>query len=204
MVARPANNSADSRAATRGRPYGTSSEHDGGASLEEKSMSIDPEKAVGVRAKLFGQLTSENRTTLSVIEHALDDKLDFTPHPKLRPFGPLALHIYQTGIWFVNIMESGKVEPSGTGKKPVSPRKKNDLIARCEGLNREVANRVNALTPESLARLIEFPGVGPFPTVTYLGWHVNHMIHHRGQLTVYLRLMGAKVPPVYGPTLDYP
>ncbi len=167
-------------------------------------MSIDPEKAVGVRANFLGQLTSENRATLAVIEHALDDKLDFTPHPKLRPFGQLALHIYQAGIWFANIMESGKVELSGTGSEPAAPGKKKDLIARCDGLNREVANRVNALTPESLAHLIEFPGVGPFPTVTYLAWHVNHMIHHRGQLTVYLRLMGAKVPPVYGPTLDYP
>src|SRR5919198_2371051 len=69
-----------------------------GRPLGRSPMSLDPEKAVGVRAKFLGQLTSENRTTLSVIEHALDDQLDFTPHPKLRPFGALALHIYQAGI----------------------------------------------------------------------------------------------------------
>ena len=165
-------------------------------------MSIDPAHAVGVRAALLGQLTSEHHTARSVIEHAPEDKLDYKPHPQMRSFAALAYHIYRSGSWFANIMESGRVE---TDSEPGQiPTTKMNLLSRCEALNRDLANRVNALSPESLARNIDFPGVGPFPAVSYLGWHINHLIHHRGQLTVYLRLMGAKVPPVYGPTLDYP
>jgi uncharacterized damage-inducible protein DinB len=153
---------------------------------------------------MLGRLTSEHRTTLSVIEHAPEDKLDFAPHPQSRPFGILALHIYQAGIWFVTIMESGKVDfVSGTDNSH-GPKTKEQLISSCDALNRQVANRVQALLPEDLARIIEFPGYGPFPAVTYMSWHLDHLIHHRGQLTVYLRLMGAKVPRVYGPSLDYP
>ncbi len=166
-------------------------------------MSIDPARAARMRAALLGQLTAEHRITLSVIEHALDDKLDFTPHPKLRPFGTLALHIYQTGARLVAIMESGKVDISAGKDEMPTPRKKQDLVEQCDHMNRDVANRVNALSPDDLSRIIEFPDYGPFAAVNYLGWHVNHLIHHRGQLTVYLRLMGAKVPSIYGPSLDY-
>jgi uncharacterized damage-inducible protein DinB len=101
-------------------------------------------------------------------------------------------------------MESGKVDfVSGTDNSH-GPKTKEQLISSCDALNRQVANRVQALLPEDLARIIEFPGYGPFPAVTYMSWHLDHLIHHRGQLTVYLRLMGAKVPRVYGPSLDYP
>ena len=167
-------------------------------------MSIDPARAAGRRAMMLGRLTSEHRTTLSVIEHAPEDKLDFAPHPQSRPFRILALHIYQAGIWFVTIMESGKVDLVSRTDSSPEPKTKEELITRCDVLNRQVANRVQALPHEDLARIIEFPGYGPFPAVTYLGWHIDHLIHHRGQLTVYLRLMGAKVPQVYGPSLDYP
>ena len=165
-------------------------------------MSIEVAQTVSVRAALLGQLTAEHHTTRSVIEHVLDDQLSFAPDPRVRGFGELALHIYQTGQWFVETMERGELTEHPAAL--TVPNNKSELLGQCDGLNRDIANRANALTAERLARIIEFPKVGPFPAVTYLGWHLNHTIHHRGQLTVYLRLMGAKVPSIYGPSLDYP
>lgn len=166
-------------------------------------MSLTPAQASAMCASLLGQLAAEHKTTISVIQHALDGKLEYTPHEKMRSFGELSQHIYLAGVWFVDIMLTGKVDFE-TEEKPVSLTKKEELVARCESLNRETLNKVSSLSPESLARNIEFPTMGPFAAVTYLGWHLHHLIHHRGQLSVYLRLMGAKVPSIYGPSLDYP
>lgn len=165
-------------------------------------MSIDATRAAGMRSSLLGQMANEHHTTLSVIRHAPDDRMDYAPHAGLRGFAELAHHIYAAGPWFVTIMEKGEFAPV-TGAS-ATPATKEDLVRQCEKLNRNLADRVNHLAPESLARIIEFPGAGPFPAISLLGWYLSHMIHHRGQLTVYLRMMGAKVPQVYGPTLDYP
>ncbi len=165
-------------------------------------MSIDAEHAASLRSGLLGQLAAEHQTTLSVIRHVPDDKLEYKVHPQMRSFAVLALHIYRGGTWFANIMENGQFQP---GSEDMTTRlAKSELLGQCETLNREFANRVNALAPEALSRIIEFPGAGPFAAVVFLGWHLNHMIHHRGQLSIYLRLMGAKVPQIYGPTIDYP
>jgi uncharacterized damage-inducible protein DinB len=154
-------------------------------------------------ASLLGQLAGEHRTTIAVVKHALDDKLGYSPHEKMRSFSELSQHIYLAGVWFADIMTTGKVDFGAEGK-PEPQTKKDALLAKCEALNRETINKISHLSPEALARPVEFPSMGPFASVIYLGWHLHHLIHHRGQLSVYLRLMGAKVPSIYGPTLDYP
>jgi uncharacterized damage-inducible protein DinB len=57
------------------------------------------------------------------------------------------------------------------------------------------------MSGEEAARIVEF---GPFklPALSYVTFAVNHSIHHRGQLSAYLRPMGAKVPSIYGPSAD--
>jgi uncharacterized damage-inducible protein DinB len=165
-------------------------------------MSIDAQHAAGLRAGLLGQLMAEHHTTISVIEHVPEDKLSFRVHPHLRTFAELAHHIYFSGIWVVSFLETGAMGPGDEGT-PV-PSAKAELISRCEAMNRDVSNRINAFTPGFLAQIVDLPGFGPFPAVAYLGLIINHLVHHRGQLTIYLRLMGAKVPRIYGGTLDYP
>jgi uncharacterized damage-inducible protein DinB len=164
-------------------------------------MSIDPAHAAGVRGALLGQLNVEHRTMISVIEHLPEGRLNFAPDARLRSFGVLALHVYAGGCRIADFMESG--EPARSEEQAEQASTRAELIVECERLNREFANRVNALAPEALARILDFPGIGPFPAVAYIGHHLNHLIHHRAQLAMYLRLMGAKVPPIYGPTLDY-
>ncbi len=64
--------------------------------------------------------------------------------------------------------------------------------------------RVRAMTPEQLVTPVDFLGAFNFPAVFYLGFVNNHSIHHRGQLSVYLRPMGSKVPSIYGGSADEP
>jgi uncharacterized damage-inducible protein DinB len=139
-----------------------------------------------------------------VLQHVPEDKLAYKPHEKLRDFAGAANHIYQSGIWFANIMKDGKVDFAAENNQPPAPKTKSELIASCERLNKDLIQSVKALTPDLLTREIPFASFGTFPAVTFIDWHLSHMIHHRGQLTVYLRTMGAKVPAVYGDSLDYP
>jgi uncharacterized damage-inducible protein DinB len=65
-------------------------------------------------------------------------------------------------------------------------------------------DRIRALKAEQLATPIDFFGAFNLPAAFYLGFLNNHSIHHRGQLAVYLRPMGAKCPSIYGGSYDEP
>jgi uncharacterized damage-inducible protein DinB len=64
--------------------------------------------------------------------------------------------------------------------------------------------QVKAMTPEQLATEVDFFGVMKMPAVGLLSMALRHSIHHRGQLSSYLRAMGGKVPGIYGPSADEP
>jgi uncharacterized damage-inducible protein DinB len=62
--------------------------------------------------------------------------------------------------------------------------------------------RLENTTGHELLRMIDFYGLRTFPAIGLLQVILNHTIHHRGQLSTYLRPMGAKVPSIYGPSYD--
>ncbi len=63
-------------------------------------------------------------------------------------------------------------------------------------------NRVAELSGEQLTKIVDFRGTFQLPAVMYLGFILHHSVHHRGQLSMYLRPMGAKVPSIYGESFD--
>jgi uncharacterized damage-inducible protein DinB len=69
---------------------------------------------------------------------------------------------------------------------------------------RRGVKRVAEMSAEQLMTPVNFFGVFNFPAVLYLGFLNNHSIHHRGELTTYLRPMGSKVPSIYGGSYDEP
>jgi uncharacterized damage-inducible protein DinB len=77
-----------------------------------------------------------------------------------------------------------------------------ELIAWYEKNFKRAADRIRAMTPEQLATPIDFLGAFKLPAVTYLAFFNNHRVHHRGQLTTYLRPMGSKCPAIYGDSFD--
>jgi uncharacterized damage-inducible protein DinB len=62
--------------------------------------------------------------------------------------------------------------------------------------------KVDALSPEQLAKIIDFRGMMQLPAVMFMDMMMHHSVHHRGQLSMYLRPMGAKVPSIYGESYD--
>jgi uncharacterized damage-inducible protein DinB len=80
----------------------------------------------------------------------------------------------------------------------------NDVV---EFYKKEFPARIAALraaSPETMARTVDFFGMMQKPAASFLGMANNHSVHHRGQLSTYLRSMGAKVPPMYGDSADFP
>ena len=98
-------------------------------------------------------------------------------------------------------MAAGEFNPTG-GERPDSIRNGADVAAWYGEAFQANFERLTKLSSEQLLKVVDFRGVFQFPAVTYLQFAINHSIHHRGQLSVYLRPMGAKVPSIYGESYD--
>jgi uncharacterized damage-inducible protein DinB len=149
------------------------------------------------------ELKQEHATTMSLLEACPEDKLGWKPDDKCMPFGEHFHHIYTGGLWLTTVAlppeEKGKVLGD---EQPSVPDTKDGIKADCEKLYGAAVKLWEGLSPEGLATPREFEGMGAFPAIMYLRWNISHLIHHRAQVQLYLRLMGAKCPSIYGPTAD--
>ena len=146
-------------------------------------------------------LKNEHRLTRSVIEAIPLDHGDYRPDAVSKTALELAWHIAATEMRFLEAVAAGAFDFS---PKPMPESIKNSAaLAAWYGEN--FAPRVEALTkltPEQLTTIIDFRGMFQLPAVAYLNFLLHHSIHHRGQLSVYLRPAGGKVPAIYGQSYD--
>lgn len=149
----------------------------------------------------------EYQNTLKVLRAIPEDKFDFTPHEKMRSAGRLAWHIVGIENFFGRGALGDKIIAGGSAsvKSPAT------IAAIVETYEKHHPEIVTAWKAFDESRWLEkIPFVKPngelwmeLPRIVYLqSALLAHTIHHRGQLTVLLRLMGAKVPGVYGPSAD--
>jgi uncharacterized damage-inducible protein DinB len=95
--------------------------------------------------------------------------------------------------------EMGKGHPEFPKQRPTS----TDALAQAhEKWTAQVVNDLKRLSGEQLAKELDFAGIAKLPAIAYMRWCISHDIHHRAQLSVYLRLVDAKVPAIYGPSAD--
>jgi uncharacterized damage-inducible protein DinB len=130
-----------------------------------------------------------------------DEKSDYRPDPNARTAKDLAWHIANTDIQFLDGIADLKFNMETPENKPQTSA---EVVAWYdENVKRGIA-RVQELTAEQLMTPVEFFGVFNLPAAFYLGFLNNHSIHHRGELSTYLRPMGSKVPSIYGGSYDEP
>ena len=156
-------------------------------------------------AALAGELATEAAGTRRVLERLPEDRLDWRPHPKSMTLGQLALHLAQLPLGIASLVEPDVVElPTVPLTQPAS---RTEIL---EALDRSLAHATERLggwsdaeldAPWSLTRegavVLTMPRGELLRTLLF-----NHGYHHRGQLTVYLRLLDVPVPALYGPTAD--
>jgi uncharacterized damage-inducible protein DinB len=146
-------------------------------------------------------LKNEHRITKSVIEAIPVDKGDYRPEPLARPALDLAWHIANTEMRFFNAVESGAFDLSPS-PRPDSIKNSSDLAAWYADHFGQHLEKLTKLSNEQLLKVVDFRGMFQLPAVMYLGFILSHTVHHRGQLSTYLRPMGGKVPAMYGESYD--
>ena len=146
-------------------------------------------------------LNAEHPVTKRVIGASPPDKVDYRPDTIVRSAIDLAWHIVTAENRFLEAVISGAFD--------LTPLPRPETIATPEDVNRwyserfaKTLERLEQLTGDQLRKTIEFRGLFAFPAVIYVQLALNHSIHHRGQLSMYLRPMGAKVPSIYGESYE--
>jgi len=157
------------------------------------------EQALFLRDLLLHAIQEEFSTTKRVLAAVPDERSDYRPDPKYRTARELAWHIVDSEIQFFDGIARGSF---GSEEAPNPTSKMAEMIAHYDAHFKAGVEKIREMSGEQLAATINFFGVAEFPAVIYLTWLSNHSIHHRGQLSAYLRPMGAKVPAIYGPSGD--
>jgi len=163
---------------------------------------------VDFQKELIAEYDRESATTRKLLD-AIPESADFSwkPHEKSMTLGKLAGHVSDTnGDWALHTLTVDKLSwnPEMNAKDPTN---KKELMARFDKQIAEVKPILAKMSPEKWDSNWKFvAGDQTWIDDTKYGvwrtWVLNHLIHHRGQLGVYLRLLNQKIPGCYGPSAD--
>jgi len=161
---------------------------------------MQPDQASTVLQFLLPAIEREHQTTAKVLAAVPNDKASYQPDPRSMTAATLVWHIASSEQYFMTGVAEGAF-PAG-GDQPESVKTIEKIVAWYKEQSAANHARLRQLSGEDLVRMISFHGVMSLPAVAYLQLMMNHSVHHRGQLSAYLRPMGAKVPAIYGMSAD--
>ena len=162
---------------------------------------MSPEQGKILCHVFLDQNKQESETTKKVIRAVPDAQKSYTPDAKSMTAHQLAWHIATAEIMFLDVVLTGK---GPAGRPPEPPPTIAAILDWYETNHTDRVSKVKALPAEKLTAVIPlFAGI-EHPAVVYLNFMNSHTIHHRGQLSTYLRPMGSKVPAIYGGSADEP
>lgn len=163
---------------------------------------VQPEQATFLLQTIFlPALEREHQTTKAVIEAIPLTKGDYRHDPVSKTGLELAWHIVAAEKRFLEGIVNGEFNFSPINR-PESVQNSADIARWYEETFQSILPRLQKLTGEELARNVDFRGMFQQSAVLYLRTALHHSVHHRGQLSTYLRPMGAKVPAIYGESYD--
>ncbi|HVO13005.1 MAG TPA: DinB family protein [Vicinamibacteria bacterium] len=159
---------------------------------------------------LLPEFDHEMAGTRRTLERVPEGRLSWRPHPKSYTLGELATHLANLHSWIVRIFENESVDIAPPGQPPRRPEpltSRQALLATFDKHLAEGRARLAAATDEQMRApwTLLFGGKTVFtmPRAASLRSMVmNHGVHHRAQLGVYLRLLDVSVPGLYGPSAD--
>jgi uncharacterized damage-inducible protein DinB len=173
-----------------------------GRTLNEKEERMTPEQAKTVADFLTADFEQEMKVTLKVLAAVPADHLDYRPDPTSSTGLGLIRHIPVVDAWLLNSIADGTFGGPPEQPEACGISTPEDAIACYKERVPAALERVRALSPEQLAGIIDFFGVMQLPAVMLVQLAIKHSVHHRGQLSAYLRSMGGKVPGIYGSSAD--
>jgi uncharacterized damage-inducible protein DinB len=162
---------------------------------------LSPDYALFYRNYMLDALRREHPITQHVIEAVPLGKGDYRPDAVGKSALELAWHIVGAEHRFMDAVITGVFDFSNSGR-PADLTNSAEVSRWYAGTFQDDSRRLAALSADQLLKTIDFRGIFQLPAVLYLHTAQIHSIHHRGQLSMYLRPMGAKVPAIYGESYD--
>jgi uncharacterized damage-inducible protein DinB len=163
---------------------------------------MGPNNLKAVADFLIADFENEMQTTLRVIEAVPSNRLDYQPDPKAKTGLGLVRHITLEDEWILSSIANGEFTQPPDDSDVCGIMNPADAIARYKERIPRALDRVRAMPPEKLSSVIDLLGLIQAPAINFLAMAVKHSVHHRGQLSTYLRPMGGKVPGIYGRSAD--
>ncbi|MEA2463855.1 MAG: hypothetical protein QOJ98_1602 [Acidobacteriota bacterium] len=154
---------------------------------------------------LLAQLDRETAATRRALERVPEGKLDWKPHPKSMPLGYLSLLVATMFGWVAKMVDRDHLDLGGGEQAPAVTTGAERLAAFDQSVA-EARRALSGTTDEHLLESWQLRVAGNVvdekPRHIMIADTFSHLAHHRGQLTVYLRLNDQLVPSIYGPTAD--
>lgn len=163
--------------------------------------------AASPKRQLLDSLAREHATTLKVLRALPADQTELRPHPRAKSARELAW-IFVIEQYLLHKALTDQLTFTGSGGPPPAPGDYQAIIAQFEKDHAAVVDLLKKTPDAKLATTVQFP-VGPgkmgdWSKVAFAWFILSDQIHHRGQLSVYVRMAGGKVPSIYGPSADEP
>jgi uncharacterized damage-inducible protein DinB len=157
----------------------------------------------------LSELDREAERCRRALEQVPDGKFDWKPHERSMALGYVALMVATMPSWMAMAITRDSLDlqpPDGQGWKPPVMKTSPEYLAGLQHAAAEARTALQDTTDDFLMTrwklLVAGQTVSEDPRHVVIQDTFNHLAHHRGQMTVYLRLMGAKVPALYGPSAD--
>jgi uncharacterized damage-inducible protein DinB len=159
---------------------------------------------------ILPEFDQESATTRKVLERCPEDKYGWKPHTKSFSMAQLATHLANTAGWAVLVLTEDSFDYAPPGAPPFKEDPAGTKKELLERFDKNIAAAREALAKTEDEQFMQpwtlLGGGNPVFTMPRIGvvrsMIMNHMVHHRAQLGVYLRLNDVPVPMMYGPTAD--
>src|SRR5438105_4609223 len=149
----------------------------------------------------LGTMKNESRTTKTILAPVPAGKASYQPDPCAKSAIELVRHIAVADNFFIESVLNGVFNP-GSVAIPDHVKTPAEVAAWYEQTYAKNFDALTKISGEQLINVLDFRGLFQLPAVFFLQFGLVHGIHHRGQLSTYLRPMGSKVPAIYGESYD--
>ena len=163
--------------------------------------------AVTISEMFLPEYDAEMGNTKKVLSRVPDGKWDWKPHLKSMSLGVLSGHVADMTEWGCDTMTTDSLNLRAGDYKPFIPQSPSELVEHFDSGVAKLRDLLAGADDAAFQKLWSMTWNGQkvieMPRIAAVrGMVLNHMIHHRGQLSVYLRLLDVAVPGVYGPSAD--
>ncbi|HYJ62130.1 MAG TPA: DinB family protein [Parafilimonas sp.] len=150
------------------------------------------------------ELNSEIPATRKCLERIPENLFDYKPHEKSMTLGYLSLLVAEIPRWIQIALEDGEIDFATF--KHFQPKNTEELVAHFDENTEKAKKALSNATEETFSKEFALKRDGQLlfkvPMIPNISSTLNHWVHHRGQLTVYMRLNNIPVPSIYGPSAD--